>query len=87
MPGAKFGKAAMLSYTVENVRSPVANAEGVAIGCCASHPHPVPDAPVTFSMRTVWLRAAPMRSERSRAITSVGPPAAKGTISVIGRDG
>jgi hypothetical protein len=39
MPGARFGKAAMLSCTVENVRSPVANAEGVAIGCCASHPH------------------------------------------------
>ena len=87
MPGAGFGKAAMLSCTVENVRSPVANAEGVASGRATLIPAIAPDAPVRFSMRTVWPKAAPMRSERRRAITSVGPPAAKSTISVIGRDG
>ena len=35
----------------------------------------------------VWPSVARMRSAMMRAIVSVGPPAANGTIMVIGRDG
>src|SRR5580692_8086637 len=47
----------------------------------------VPPAPVTFSMTTGCPSDWPMRSPTTRAITSVGPPAANGTTMVIGRDG
>ena len=47
----------------------------------------VPPAPVTFSMTTGCPSDCPIRSPMTRAITSVGPPAANGTIMVIGRDG
>jgi hypothetical protein len=47
----------------------------------------VPPAPVTFSM-TIWAPSdGPMCWVRMRASTSVGPPAANGTIIVIGRVG
>src|SRR5687767_8627157 len=44
----------------------------------------VPAAPVTFSMMNCWPTSLPMRSPMMRANRSVGPPAAKGTIIVIG---
>ena len=47
----------------------------------------VPAAPVTFSITTVWPSAIRIRSVIARAIESVGPPAANGTIRVIGFDG
>src|ERR1700719_4071163 len=47
----------------------------------------VPPAPVTFSITTGCPSDCPIRSPTTRAITSVGPPAANGTIMVIGRDG
>src|SRR5262245_17383609 len=47
----------------------------------------LPSAPLTFSMMMGCLSEAFMRSARSRPTTSVGPPAANGTIMVMGRDG
>jgi hypothetical protein len=47
----------------------------------------VPPAPVTFSTITGWPSEARMPSAMMRAITSVEPPVASGTIMVIGRDG
>jgi hypothetical protein len=47
----------------------------------------VPDAPGTFSITIGWPSATRMRSARIRPIVSSGPPAANGSISVIGRDG
>src|SRR5260370_7281560 len=47
----------------------------------------VPPAPVTFSITTGCPSDCPMRSPTTRAITSVAPPAANGTIMVTGRDG
>src|SRR3954470_23900516 len=47
----------------------------------------LPPAPVTFSMTIGWPRMALSRSPRKRASTSVAPPAANGTITVIGLDG
>src|SRR5260370_40668802 len=46
-----------------------------------------PPAPATLSTRTVPPRLAVMRSERTRAMASVGPPAEAGTIMVTGREG
>ena len=40
-------------------------------------------APVTFSISTIWLSQARIRSAMMRAIVSVDPPAAYGTIIVI----
>src|SRR6185369_12793890 len=50
-------------------------------------PATLPEAPVTFSITTVCPSVFRIFSARMRASTSVGPPAANGTISVIGRDG
>jgi hypothetical protein len=47
----------------------------------------VPPAPATFSTTICWPSVRDMWSDTMRAITSVGPPAAKGTIMVIGRLG
>ncbi len=47
----------------------------------------VPPAPVTFSAITGWPSEVFMRSLTTRATMSVAPPAANGTITVIGRDG
>jgi hypothetical protein len=47
----------------------------------------VPPAPTTFSITMVWPRVLDMWSLAMRAITSVGPPAANGMITVIGRFG
>ena len=44
----------------------------------------VPAAPVTLSMMNCWPSSLAMRSPTMRAMRSVGPPAAKGTIMVIG---
>ena len=51
-------------------------------------PAPVePPAPATFSITMVWPSAMPICSATVRAITSEVPPAANGTIMVIGRFG
>src|SRR5262245_50988345 len=47
----------------------------------------VPVAPGTFSMMMDWPSEPCMRSATIRATTSCGPPAAVGTINMIGRDG
>src|SRR5512147_1567595 len=47
----------------------------------------VPPAPVTFSITICCPSVRDMCSATMRAMTSVGPPAAKGTIMVIGRSG
>ena len=43
-----------------------------------------PAAPVTLSITICWPSSLAMRSPTMRAITSVGPPAAKGTIRLMG---
>ncbi|MGX1044306.1 hypothetical protein AB7M41_004012 [Bradyrhizobium diazoefficiens] len=50
-------------------------------------PAMLPEAPATFSTTTVVCSSAAIRSDRMRASVSVGPPAANGTTSVMGRDG
>src|SRR5713101_255392 len=47
----------------------------------------VPPAPVTFSTTTCWPSVRDLWSPTMRATTSVGPPAAKGTMRVMGRSG
>jgi hypothetical protein len=47
----------------------------------------VPPAPTTFSTMSCWPSVRDMCSETMRAMTSVGPPAANGTITVMGRRG
>ena len=47
----------------------------------------VPPAPTTFSITMVWPSVFDMWSVTMRAMTSVGPPAANGTMTVIGRVG
>jgi len=47
----------------------------------------VPEAPVTFSIRTGWPSDIRIGSISVRAKVSTGPPAPNGTISVIGRVG
>jgi hypothetical protein len=47
----------------------------------------LPPAPPTFSMITGWPSESFMRSPIMRAIVSVGPPGANGTMMVIGREG
>src|SRR5690348_15326412 len=47
----------------------------------------VPPAPTTFSTTSCCPSVRDMLSPTMRATTSVGPPAAKGTMSVIGRSG
>src|SRR5262245_9835129 len=47
----------------------------------------VPPAPTTFSMTIGCPRVRDICSAMMREMTSVGPPAANGTISVIGRRG
>ena len=47
----------------------------------------VPPAPTTFSTMIRWPSVRDMCSPTRRAVTSVAPPAANGTIMVIGRDG
>ena len=44
----------------------------------------VPPAPVLFSISTDWPSVRVIAAPSTRATTSVGPPAAKGTTSVIG---
>ena len=44
----------------------------------------VPPAPTTFSITNGWPSVFDMWSPTMRAMTSVGPPAANGTIMVIG---
>src|SRR5258706_565125 len=46
-----------------------------------------PPAPAVFSITSGWPSERPMRSPRMRAIVSVGPPAANGTTTVMGREG
>jgi hypothetical protein len=54
----------------------------------ATRPLPtVPAAAPTFSTTTVCPRISPIASACSRALASTPPPAANGTISVIGRVG
>ncbi len=43
----------------------------------------VPPAPTTFSITSCWPSVRDMCSPMMREITSVGPPAANGTISVM----
>src|SRR2546428_13688720 len=50
-------------------------------------PRRVPPAPATFSAITGWPSDALMRSPTMRAVMSVTPPAEKGTISLMGREG
>jgi hypothetical protein len=47
----------------------------------------VPPAPPTFSTMMVWPNVRDMWSPRRRVTTSVGPPAANGTTTVIGLSG
>ena len=47
----------------------------------------VPPAPTVFSTSTVWPSVLPMGMAIRRATASVGPPAANGTTSEIGRSG
>src|ERR1700738_5055159 len=47
----------------------------------------VPPAPPTFSTMMVWPNVRDMWSPRRRVTTSVGPPAANGTMTVIGLSG
>ncbi len=47
----------------------------------------MPPAPPTFSTSTGWPSSTRKPSATIRAITSLDPPAAKGTINVIGRVG
>src|SRR5215217_8189505 len=47
----------------------------------------VPPAPVVFSTTTGWPRARDIGPATSRAVTSVVPPAAKGTTMTTGRLG
>jgi hypothetical protein len=47
----------------------------------------VPPAPTTFSTMSCCPSVRDMCSPRMRAMTSVVPPAANGTMTVIGRDG
>src|SRR3954468_24964435 len=47
----------------------------------------VPAAAPTFSTTMVWPRTSPIASACRRALASTPPPAANGTISVIGRVG
>src|SRR5262245_59752515 len=47
----------------------------------------VPPAPVAFSTITGWPSGPRNRSDKSRPIVSLGPPAANGTTMVIGFDG
>jgi len=47
----------------------------------------VPPAPTTFSTMNCWPSVRDMCSPRMRAITSVVPPAEKGTMMVTSRDG
>src|SRR2546423_12104730 len=47
----------------------------------------LPPAPAVFSTMTGWPNDALMPSAMIRPITSVDPPGASGTTSVIGRDG
>src|SRR3954471_818004 len=46
-----------------------------------------PAPPARFSMMTGWPRAAPILSDRSRAMMSGGPPAGEPTTSLTGRSG
>ena len=50
-------------------------------------PAMLPEAPATFSTTIVACSPAAIRSDRIRASVSVGPPAANGTTSVMGREG
>jgi hypothetical protein len=47
----------------------------------------VPPAPATLSTMIVWPRISPIFWQSTRASASVGPPAANGTITLIGLDG
>ena len=47
----------------------------------------VPPAPTTFSMMMLWPSVCAMCPVTMRATTSVGPPAANGTIMVMARVG
>src|ERR1043165_8691219 len=47
----------------------------------------VPAAAPTFSITMVWPSASPIAAACRRALASTPPPAANGTISVIGRVG
>src|SRR5262245_29780762 len=47
----------------------------------------MPPAPAMFSITICWPRLSPTRGAISRAATSTGPPAAKGTTRVMGRVG
>jgi hypothetical protein len=47
----------------------------------------VPPAPPTFSTTICWPRSFDIASATRRVTVSVGPPAANGTTTVIGRSG
>jgi hypothetical protein len=67
----------------------VTHLDGVAVGVAraARVEAVVPPAPTTFSMMTGCPSVRVMWSPTMRETTSVGPPAANGTINVIGRCG
>ena len=67
----------------------MADLDGVAVGRrrAARVDAVVPPAPSMFSITMVWPSVLDMWSPTMRATTSVGPPAANGTIRVIGRVG
>ena len=44
----------------------------------------LPPAPPTFSTTSCWPNVRDMCSARMRVTTSVGPPAANGTITLMG---
>src|SRR5262249_15588062 len=77
-----------INRAIDDVRGPVADAHGIAIGSGAygaSNPI-VPDAPVTFSTMTGWPNDVRIGSLRIRARVSTGPPAPYGTKKMTGPD-
>ncbi len=74
---------------VEHMRAPMADRDrgsvrGRTRDACACD---AAEAPATFSTTTVVRSSAAIRSDRIRASVSVGPPAANGTMRVMGRRG
>lgn len=78
-----------IDRAIENVRSPVAEDERVAIACRASDSTAGDTARGTSHVfdDAGWPSDTRMRSARMRAVVSAGPPAWNPTTIVIGRDG
>ena len=87
--GSKSVRGSYCSFGIERdrgrVRAHVAGDERVAVGrgALGAGGGVVPPAPTTFSITSCWPSVRDMCSPMMRAMTSVGPPAANGTISVI----